>query len=159
MIGTADAAVYPPNVQVDATKVTRRGLARSSSARERRKLGSVSDDTRAKLQQLWDEHMARPFPSVEAADVAEHFGVEDFVVDLALHDSDVAGRVSSVLGSSRSGADELGSTRHEPQLASYLERCAANARDEQTRISVAACREYLDQLDRMLELARRVPKR
>jgi hypothetical protein len=41
----------------------------------------------------------------------------------------------------------------------YLERCAATAPDERVRANVAACRDYLDRLERMLELALRVPKR
>jgi hypothetical protein len=77
--------------------------------------------------------------------------------DLVLYDSYVAGHVSTRLSGRRSGADVLPATGRGTRLERYLELCAAEARDDETRARIETCRSYLQSLDELLEVARGVP--
>jgi len=129
----------------------------------------MSADPRAELQRLYDEWFLVTFPHAEWFAVEQQFDAWDTypevldveaaeklrhdigAADLHLYDSYIGGNVSYVLSGSRSGADLLADAVPDARLTRYLELCAAEAPDEQTRTSVDACRAYVDELNRMLD--------
>jgi len=133
-------------------------------------------DERDQLDRLWRAHLELPFPS-EWHRLVDRFGEADErseaqslpdadrierawgSPDLILYDSYVAGLVTQVLGSSKAGHDVIGEHEPDQRLEVYLDACAGDARDDETREEIKVCRDYLGRLNRMPDLARRVPRK
>jgi hypothetical protein len=134
------------------------------------------DPVREKLQRLWSEHLNRPFPSSQWGELEDRFGwsaekpeirnVADADrlqsswgdPDLVLYDTYVAGHVSTILTGHRGGKEVLADVRPDTRLQRYFEVCLREAPNEATRETVKACRNYFDKLNKMLDVARRVPR-
>jgi hypothetical protein len=129
---------------------------------------------RKELDRLWNAYLKRKFPG-EYDEVVETFGepsdhwatqstdLKDLfhvwgTPDLQIYDTYVAGFVSRVVESAHSGQIVMGDVPSDTRLARYFDVCLAEA-DGKMRRKVEKCVAYLDDLNRMLELARTVPAR
>jgi hypothetical protein len=79
--------------------------------------------------------------------------------DLHLYDTHVAGHISTILGTSGTGAAVLADARPDTRLRRYFDACAAEADDEAIARSVAEFSAYYERLNEMVILGRQVERR
>jgi hypothetical protein len=129
-----------------------------------------NDYARTQLQRLWEEHLRADIPLSEWYGLEDRFGRADSRPEVAqadvdgqlllawggpelpLYDTYLAGYATSIL-KGRS-PDGLNAAKPDARLTRYVDVCEAEASAEDRAI-VEKCRRYVEQLDRVLDVAQR----